>query len=39
MTRRPIVPSENERRENPRSRSARLRAAEKVETVEPVAGP
>jgi 16S rRNA (cytosine1402-N4)-methyltransferase len=30
MTRRPIVPSETERRNNPRSRSARLRAAEKI---------
>ena len=30
LTRRPIVPSQSEVRENPRSRSARLRAAEKV---------
>lgn len=30
MTRRPIVPSDSERRANPRSRSARLRAAEKI---------
>lgn len=30
ITRRPIVPSENEMRTNPRSRSARLRIAEKI---------
>jgi 16S rRNA (cytosine1402-N4)-methyltransferase len=30
MTRRPIVPSDSERRANPRSRSARLRVAEKI---------
>jgi 16S rRNA (cytosine1402-N4)-methyltransferase len=34
LTRRPIRPSETEVRRNPRSRSARLRVAEKVKTME-----
>jgi 16S rRNA (cytosine1402-N4)-methyltransferase len=34
LTRRPIRPSETEVRRNPRSRSARLRVAEKVRTME-----
>jgi len=30
LTKKPIIPSEDERRRNPRSRSAKLRGAERV---------
>ncbi len=38
ITKKPITPSENELTENPRSRSARLRVAEKIERSKPWQG-